>query len=71
MTAYFNYVKVFSDYFSLDILLNALALSAPSWTSDSKLNYADFVALVKILKTNGIKPILKTHEEDLNVLPLA
>ena len=68
--AYYNIAKVFSMYFSFDIVLNVIALSAHLWNSDSKLEYVKFVALVRILTQNGIKPILGNNEEDLNVLPL-
>ena len=70
-TKYFNVVKVFSECFSFDIILQAITLSAHSWNSDSKLSFDKFVALVRILMTNGIKPILKVNEDALNILPLA
>lgn len=70
VTEYLTVTKVFSKYQAFRIVFESIKSSAPTWKSEQKLQFEEFIVLADLL-TNGTNyELILKNKKDLIDLPL-
>ena len=70
VTEFFILSEGFSRFSTSEIVLSAIAVQAPKWSSDQKLSFGQFDELVDFLTESDMRYIVKSNESKLTGLPL-